>query len=111
VNTTQHNFGDIDVNTQSRDTTVYIYNYGTGSDSVSISINYYSLSPAASASVFPRKPRISSGDSAAITFTFYPPLINRSGLGIYQPGLRVVPKNGVQLEKKIPFPFSWNNRC
>jgi hypothetical protein len=106
VNTTQVNFGLVDVNVPSRDTTLYVYNIGTADDSVYITLNYQLVQPPSALQAGPEAFSISPGDSQAVTFTFYPPLIVRTGLSIYAPIVKVDSRFGAgttHFEKKMNF--------
>ncbi|MFA6456711.1 MAG: choice-of-anchor D domain-containing protein [Bacteroidota bacterium] len=85
VNLLEHNFGVLDINTPSKDTTIYIYNLGTGKDSIRITLNPFGVKPAdalkLSASAFTLAP----GDSQAVTFTLYPQQVTKTLLGVYSP--------------------------
>jgi hypothetical protein len=85
MNTTEHNFGSIDVNVASKDTTFYLYNLGTAEDSAAVSIDPKSVTPPTALAVTPASALLGPGDSLAITFTFRPRDIIKSGLGLYAP--------------------------
>jgi len=80
-----YNYGDIDVNTSRVDTTLYVYNYGTVPDSVYSSIIYQVVNPDSALELTPRAFEINPKDSVGITFTIYPPRINRTGFNMYKP--------------------------
>jgi hypothetical protein len=81
----EHNFGSIDVNVPTKDTTFYLYNQGTGEDSVALSIDPKNVNPVTAMDVSPPAATLAPGDSLAITFTFRPRDIIKSGLGLYAP--------------------------
>ncbi len=85
LNTAEHNFGTIDVNIPQRDSAFYVYNTGTGDDSLYCSLNYGAITNPNALSVSPTSLKVSGGDSAMITFRFFPPLVNRTALNIYTP--------------------------
>lgn len=87
VNTAQHNFGNIDINTPSVDTIFFIFNYGTGYDSLFISIDPKGVNPPTALSVSPSVVKLANNDSVGITFTFHPNQIIKTGLGIYTPSV------------------------
>jgi len=87
VNTLQHNFGNIDINTPSHDTTFYVYNDGTGYDSLFISVDPKGVNPPTALNVSPLSIRLAPNDSIGVTFTFYPRQIIKTGLGIYSPSV------------------------
>ncbi|MFQ3599590.1 MAG: right-handed parallel beta-helix repeat-containing protein, partial [Chloroherpetonaceae bacterium] len=106
LNTNEHNFGTIDVNVPQRDTSFYVYNTGTGDDSLYFSLNYGAITNPSALSLTPSRIRISGGDSALITFRFFPPLINRTTLSLYTPRIIVESRfaQGVRrLEKPMRF--------
>ena len=80
-----YNYGDIDVNIPRIDTTLYVHNYGTIPDSVYTSIIYQMVNPDSSLELTPAAFEIGPKDSVGITFTIYPPQINRTGFNIYKP--------------------------
>jgi hypothetical protein len=80
-------FGDVDVNVQTKDSTVTIYNLGTAADSVYISVNYRNVEPQSGISVSPVAAQVGPRDSLKVTFTIFPPVIIRTFLSIYTPSL------------------------
>lgn len=106
VNTAQVNFGLVDVNVPTRDTTFNVYNLGTGDDSVYLSLNYQLVQPPSALNIEPPAFALSPGDSQAVTFTFYPPLIVRTGLSLYAPVVNVDSRFSLgttHFEKKMNF--------
>ncbi len=85
MNLSQVNFGLVDVNVPQRDTTFIVRNIGTGDDSVYVGLEYQLVQPPSALQVSPTAFALAPGDSQAITFTFFPPLIVRVGLSIYTP--------------------------
>jgi hypothetical protein len=85
VNTAQINLDTIDVNTPVVDTSFYVYNNGTGPDSVYVTIDYNGVTPSNALAVSPQAFEIAAADSQLITFTVYPPLINRNTNDLYLP--------------------------
>ena len=103
---TTKDYGDINVNTTRIDTTIYVYNNGTASDSVDVSILYGVVNPVSALEITPNAFEIGAKDSVAITFTIYPPQINRTVLNIYQPKIAVDSKFSVgttHFEKTMKF--------
>jgi len=89
MNTSEHNFGTIDVNVLSLDTTFYLFNLGTGDDSVTVSVDPKSVNPPTTLDVSPLAGALAPGDSLALTFTFRPRDIIKSTLGLYAPVVSV----------------------
>lgn len=93
--TASHNFGNIDVNTPSKDTTMFIYNRGKLNDSISVSLIYGSstpgtIKPDSALSISPKSFVLAANDSQGITFTVYPPRVIRTNLNItYTPKIIV----------------------
>ena len=85
----EHNFGSIDVNVPSKDTTFFLYNVGTGRDSVFITIDPKTVNPPTALEVSPSAGTLEPRDSLAITFTFHPRDIIKTGLGLYGPSVDV----------------------
>ncbi len=85
VNTSQINLDTIEVNTPAVDTSFYVYNNGTGPDSVYVTLDYNEVTPPNALSVAPEAFVIAPGDSQQITFTVYPPLIERNTNDLYLP--------------------------
>jgi hypothetical protein len=84
-----YDYGDIDVNTPRIDTILYVYNQGTAPDSVYTSIFYDVVDPDSSLELTPMEFEVDPKDSIGITFTIYPPRINRTGFNIYMPRIVV----------------------
>jgi hypothetical protein len=104
MNTSEHNFGTIDVNVASRDTTFYLYNIGTGDDSVTVSVDPKSVNPPTALDVTPLASALVPGDSLAITFTFRPRDIIKSALGLYAPVISVTSnQTATVLQKTMRF--------
>ncbi len=106
LNTDQQNFGDIDVNTPSRDTTFYVYNVGKASDSVYVSLNYGSVNPNNALSISPIAFALAAGDSHGVVFKFFPPQITKTFLNIFTPSVLIDSRFGVgttHLEKQMRF--------
>ncbi len=106
VDLTEHNFGSIDINTPSKDTTVFIYNDGTSTDSVLISVNATGVNPTSAVSVSPQIVTLLPGDSQSVTFTFHPKQIVKSFTGVYAPKLRFKSYRGedtTTMEKSMRF--------
>ncbi len=98
VNTSQHHFGNIDVNTEKKDTTIFIYNNGKGSDSIGISVGYVTtpgtVKPDSAIFVTPKKFFLAAKDSHAVTFTIYPRIVLRTSPTItYTPKIVITSKN------------------
>ncbi len=97
-NTATHNFGTVDVNVPKKDTTVYIYNRGKLADSISIVLLYGSSSPGtikpdSAVTLSPRNFVLAPNDSQAVTFTVFPPKVNRTNLNItYTPKIVITSK-------------------
>jgi hypothetical protein len=94
VNTAEYNFGLVDVNVPARDSSFFVYNRGTGTDSVDVSLLYNNVQPPAALSALPASFLLAPGDSQMVTFTFYPPVIIRTGLGIYTPAVVLDSRRG-----------------
>ncbi len=106
LNTDQQNFGDIDVNTPSRDTTFYVYNIGKASDSVYVSLNYGSVKPDNALSISPIAFALAAGDSHAVVFKFFPPQVTKTFINIFVATVLVDSRFGVgttHLEKQMRF--------
>ena len=104
MNTTEHNFGSIDVNVPSKDTTFYLYNLGTGNDSVLITLDPKNVNPPSALEVSPASGFLAFADSLAITFTFHPRDIIKSGLGLYSPIVKVESRTtAAELQKVMRF--------
>ena len=106
VNTEACSFGTIDVNVVSHDTTFMAYNQGTGTDSVTVSLDYKGLQPPSGIAVTPGAFQLAPGDSQAITFTFYPPVIVRTPLSSYAPLVLIDSRLGqapTHFEKQMRF--------
>jgi hypothetical protein len=107
-NTATHNFGTVDVNVPKKDTTVYIYNKGKLADSISIALLYGSSSPGtikpdSAVTLTPRNFVLAPNDSQAVTFTVFPPKVNRTNLNItYTPKIIITSKknDGVKTFEK-----------
>jgi len=105
-NTALFNYGDINVNIPKVDTVLYVHNLGTAVDSVYTSIIYGSVTPDSALDIAPRAFEIAPDDSVGITFTIYPPRINRTGLDIYQPKIVIDSRFSIgttHFEKTIRF--------
>ena len=103
---TMKDFGNIDVNTPRVDTTIYVYNNGTAKDSVYTSIIYGVVNPVSALEITPGSFEVSPHDSVGVTFTIYPPLVNRTVLNIYQPKIAVDSKFSIgttHFEKTMKF--------
>ncbi len=85
VNTNEHNFGTLDINTIAKDTTITIYNRGTGKDSVLLSLVPGVMNPPSAVQLSASVLSIPPGDSLTVTFTFYPRQIVKTFLGNYAP--------------------------
>lgn len=104
MDTTDLEFGSIDINVLSKDTTVMLFNIGTGEDSVLVSIDPKNVNPPSALSVFPETARLTPGDSTAITFTFRPRDIVKTVVGLYAPIVTVTSGiSGTVLEKVMRF--------
>ena len=99
INTVQHHFGTIDVNTEKRDTTITIYNLGKGTDSIFVSLKYGSsgpgtVKPDSALSISTKDFFLAAYDSQKITFTIFPRKVTRTNLTItYTPVLIITSKN------------------
>jgi hypothetical protein len=101
-----YDFGDVDVNTPSIDTTLYVYNNGTATDSIYTSIIYQVVTPDSALSLSPAVFEIEAKDSAAITFSIFPSIIHRTGFNLYQPKIVVDSRFGIgttHFEKLMKF--------
>jgi hypothetical protein len=85
INTADVNFGTIDVNTQSKDTTFSIRNIGTAFDSVFISVDARGIQPPSAFNVSPIAVKLAPGDSQVVTFTLFPRTIVRKFPDQYVP--------------------------
>lgn len=89
MSTTEMNFGSLDVNIPSKDSSFYVYNLGTGEDSVTVGLVYGNVQPAEGIDVVPKQFKIAPSDSQMITFTFTPPIIKKVLGGTYNPKIRM----------------------
>lgn len=100
-NSVTHNFGVIDVNVQSKDTTVFISNSGKLADSIYVKLVYGSstpgtVKPESALSVQPTSFLLQPNSSQGITFTIYPPKVNRTNLNItYTPKIILTSKSNL----------------
>ncbi len=100
-NTNTHNFGVIDVNVKSKDTTVFISNSGKLADSIFVKLVYGSsgpgtVKPDSALSIQPTAFLLQPNSSQGITFTIYPPKVNRTNLNItYTPKIIVTSKSNL----------------
>jgi hypothetical protein len=105
-NMDQIDFGSVDVNVPRRDTTLVVRNIGTGPDSVYVTLNYSGLKPEGGIAISPPLSRVAPGDSQALIFTFFPPLITRTFLSVYSPRILVDSRFGLgttHFEKTMRF--------
>jgi hypothetical protein len=106
LNTDEHNFGDINVNTPSCDTTFYVHNIGKAPDSVYVSLNYGSVKPDSALSISPIAFALAAGDSHTVLFKFFPPQVTKTFLNIFIVRVLIDSKFGVgttHLEKHMRF--------
>jgi PKD repeat protein len=85
VNTELLDLGTIDVNTPRVDTTFTVYNNGSGMDSVHVSLDYGTITVDSALAVSPMAFAIGPRDSQVVTFTVFPPLVNKTIFGVYTP--------------------------
>jgi PKD repeat protein len=111
VNTTQVNFGPIDVNTVKKDTTIYVYNYGKGKDSLTVELVYGittsgTVKPDSALSISPKSFTLGLKDSVGVTFTIHPRRVNRTNLTItYTPKIVITSRfnSGAKVFEKNMF--------
>ncbi len=103
-NTDIYNFGNVDVNVKSKDTTIFISNSGKLADSIYVSLiygssNFGTVKPDSALSIQPKSFLLLSNASQGITFTIYPPKVIRTNLNItYTPKIVVTSKSNLGLK-------------
>jgi hypothetical protein len=85
VNTELLDLGTIDVNTPRVDTSFTVYNNGSGMDSVYVTLDYATITVDSALAVTPVSFAIAPRDSQLVTFTVFPPLVNKTIFGVYTP--------------------------
>jgi L-ascorbate metabolism protein UlaG (beta-lactamase superfamily) len=106
VDCADHNFGSVDINVSSKDTTVYVYNRGTAEDSVTVSVDAGDVDPPSAVAATPTHFIVQAKDSQAVTFAIFPRQIIKTAGGNYAPKLRLKPWLGddtATVEKTVRF--------